>query len=109
MLGSRFRVFEIQRMHPPRQEVLCMHEWVPVILSFCLGAGWRLPMRRPASIALATAGIGLIAFTAFVTSGEFNVSWTYFLLDFIEASLGFVAGTITVRAFRHAPGMHKAK
>ena len=86
-----------------------MHEWVPIILSFCFGVCWRLPSKRPLSVALATFGIVLIALSAFVISGEFNVSWTYFLLDFIQASLGFVVGIATLRAFRRAPGLRKAK
>jgi hypothetical protein len=86
-----------------------MHEWVPIILSFCLGACWRLPSKRPVSVALATVGIVLIASSAFVLSGEFNISWTYFLLDIIQASLGFVTGIATLRAVRRAPGLRKAK
>jgi hypothetical protein len=86
-----------------------MHEWVPIILSFCLGACWRLPSNRPISIALATVGIVLIAASAFFISGEFNISWAYFLLDFIQASLGFFAGITAVRIVRHAPGLRKAK
>ncbi len=86
-----------------------MHEWIPIVLSFCLGAFWRLSSRRPASVAPAAIGIVLIASTAFVISGEFNVSWTYFLLDFIQASLGFFAGIAMLRAIRRTPGLRKAK
>jgi hypothetical protein len=86
-----------------------MHEWVPILLSFSLGACWRLPSRRPLSIALAAIGIALIASTAFVASGEFNVSWTYFLLDFMQASLGFFAGIAMLCTIRCAPGLRKAK
>ena len=86
-----------------------MHEWVPIILSFFLGACWRLPGKRPVSVALASIGIVLIASSAFFISGEFNVSWTYFLLDFIQASLGFFAGIATLRAVRRVPGLRKAK
>jgi hypothetical protein len=51
----------------------------------------------------------LIASSAFFISGEFNISWTYFLLDFIQASLGFFAGIAALRAVRRAPGLRKAK
>jgi hypothetical protein len=86
-----------------------MHEWVPIILSFCLGACWRLPGKRLVSIPLAAIGVTLIAATAFLISGEFNVSWAYFLLDFIQAGLGFFAGTAMARVLRNAPGMRKMK
>jgi hypothetical protein len=86
-----------------------MHEWVPILLSFCLGVCWRVPSKRPVSVALATVGIVLIASTAFVISGEFNISWTYFLLDLIQASLGFVAGIATLRVVRRGSGLRKVK
>lgn len=86
-----------------------MHEWIPIVLSVCLGAFWRLPSRRAVGVTPAAIGIVLIASTAFVISGEFNVSWTYFLLDFMQASLGFFAGIAMLRAIRRAPGLRKAK
>jgi hypothetical protein len=78
-----------------------MAEWIPIILAFCLGAYPRLTHKPPARLAIATAGIALIATSAFVLSGEFNLSWTYFLLDFLEASVGFLAGSAAFRAIRH--------
>ena len=85
-----------------------MAEWIPIILSFCLGSSLPLTGKRPGSIALASAGIVLIASSAFVMSGEYNVSWTYYVLDFLQASLGFFAGNAALRAIRHARNVRKA-
>ena len=74
-----------------------MPEWAPVILSVCLGACLRLVPDRLARIAWAGIGIVLLASCAFVASGECFVSWTYFLFDLIQASLGFAAGGIAVQ------------
>ena len=78
-----------------------MAEWIPIILAFCLGSYPRLHHKPPARLAIATAGVTLIATSAFVLSGEFHLSWTYFLLDFLEASVGFLAGSAASRAIRH--------
>ena len=86
-----------------------MHEWVPIVLSFCLGACWRPPISRSISVALAAIGIVLIGSVAFVISGEINLNWAYLLLDLIQASLGFFAGIAMLRAVRRAPGLRKAK
>ena len=74
-----------------------MPEWVPVILSICLGAGLRLAPYRLARVTSASIAIVLIACCAFVGSGECYVSWTYFLVDLVQALLGFAAGTIAVQ------------
>ncbi len=79
-----------------RREVHLMPEWAPVILSVCLGACLRLVPDRLARIASASIGIVLLASCAFVASGECFVSWTYFLFDLVQASLGFAAGGIAV-------------
>ena len=76
-----------------------MAEWIPIILAFCLGSYPRLTHKPPARLAI--PGIVLIAASAFVLSGEFHLSWTYFLLDFLEASVGFLAGSAASRAIRH--------
>jgi hypothetical protein len=76
-----------------------MAEWIPIILAFCLGSYPRLHHKPPARLAI--AGIVLIAASAFVLSGEFHLSWTYFLLDFLEASVGFLAGSAASRVLRH--------
>jgi hypothetical protein len=60
-------------------------------------------------VALAATGIVLISSTAFVLSGEFNISWTYFFLDFMQASLGFFAGIAMLRAIRPSQGLRNAK
>jgi hypothetical protein len=86
-----------------------MHEWIPILLSFCLGACWRLPAARPLSIALAAVGIFLIALTAFVISGEYSLGWTYFLLDLTQSFLGFIAGVVMVRAIRRQPVFPRMK
>lgn len=86
-----------------------MHEWVPILLSFCLGVCWRLPSTRPLGVTLSACGILLIAITAFIISGEYALSWTYFLLDVMQASLGFIAGAATLRAFRRVPGFPRMK
>jgi hypothetical protein len=91
-----------------RQEFLPMAEWVPIILSFCLGGYLRLNDKQPGRVAIASVGIVLIAASAFVMSGEFNISWTYFLLDFLQASVGFFAGDAALRAVWHVRNLRKA-
>ena len=86
-----------------------MHELIPILLSFCLGACWRHPSTRPVGVSLAAFGILLVAIVAFVISGEYTLSWTYFLLDLMQASLGFIAGVVTLRAIRRVPGFPRMK
>ena len=76
-----------------------MAECIPVILSFCLGSYLRLNTKG--RVALASVGIALIASSAFVLSGEFNTGWIYFLLDLLQASVGFVAGRAAFRVAQH--------
>jgi hypothetical protein len=95
-------------MLPSRQEFLPMAEWIPIILSFCHGGYLLLNDKRPGRVAIASVGIVLIATSAFVMSGEFNISWTYFLLDFLQASVGFFAGNAALRAVRHLRKLENA-
>jgi hypothetical protein len=85
-----------------------MTEWIPITLSFFLGGYLRLNDKRPGRVAIASVGIVLIATSAFVMSDEFNISWTYFLLDFLEASVGLFAGNAALRAVRHVRNLRKA-
>lgn len=79
-----------------------MDEIVPVILGAVLGAlVWRTsvgPMRS------ALAVLAILAAGAFATilSGEFQLSWIYFLIDFSEAGLGLVIGIALVHFFRRS-------
>jgi hypothetical protein len=45
----------------------------------------------------------LVASSAFVLSGECAVSLTYFFLDMLQASLGFLAGIVALRTLGRAP------
>jgi len=74
-----------------------MPEWIPVILSICLGACLRFAPDRLARVTSSGIGIVLLASCAFVASGECYVSWTYFLLDLVQALLGFAAGAFAVQ------------
>jgi hypothetical protein len=69
-----------------------MLEWLPVSLSFGLGVCFRLPDIRGVRAVSAGTAIVLIAFPSFVLSGEFSLSWSYFFLDLLQASLGFAVG-----------------
>jgi len=69
-----------------------MLEWLPVSLSFCLGVCFRLPANRGVHSVLAGTAIVLLAVTSFGLSGDFNISWSYFFLDLLQAFLGFTAG-----------------
>ena len=69
-----------------------MDELVPVILGAVLGAAiWRSTTgwTRLALSALAVLVAGAFAT---VTSGEYQASWIYLLLDFGEAALGLAIG-----------------
>lgn len=69
-----------------------MREVLPVLLGFCFGGlttGFAAHSRRAA---LTAGSIGCIALAAVFTSGEFHLSWTYLLLDLVEAAAGFAAG-----------------
>ena len=79
-----------------------MDEVVPVILGAVLGAlvwctsvGW---VRSALSV------LTILAAGAFATilSGEFQLSWTYFLIDFSEAGLGLIIGIAIVHFFRRS-------
>jgi len=85
-----------------------MAEWIPIILSICLGGCLRLNDKRPGGVAIASVGIVLVATSAFVISGEFNISRTYFFLDFLQASVGFFAGSAALRAVRHLRNLQNA-
>jgi hypothetical protein len=85
-----------------------MAEWIPIILSICLGGYLRLNDKRPGGVAIASVGIVLVATSAFVISGEFNISWTYFFLDFLQASVGFFAGSAALCAVRHLRNLQNA-
>jgi hypothetical protein len=39
----------------------------------------------------------LLAASAFVASGECYVSWSFFLMDVVQAALGFAAGRIAAQ------------
>lgn len=85
-----------------------MDEWIPIILSFCIGTYLRLGRRQPGSIALASVGIVFIAASAFVLSGEFHISWTYLFADIVQTSFGFLAGIAAPSALRHVRNLRKA-
>lgn len=70
-----------------------MREALPVLLGFCLGAVSTRLTGHPLRAAFASGILGCIALAAFLTSGEFHVSWTYALLDLLEAAAGFAAGS----------------
>jgi hypothetical protein len=85
-----------------------MAEWFPIILSICFGGYLRLNDKRPGRVAIASVGIVLIATSSFVMSSEFKISWTYFLLDFLQSSVGFFAGIAALRAVQHVRNLRKA-
>jgi hypothetical protein len=85
-----------------------MAEWIPIILSFCIGTYLRLGRRRSGSIALASVGIVLIGAGAFVVSGEFRISWTYLFADIVQTSFGFFASNAAPLAVRHVRNLGKA-
>jgi uncharacterized membrane protein AbrB (regulator of aidB expression) len=72
-----------------------MPEWLPVIFGVCLGASFR-PRKGSARIASHAIAIVLLASCAFVASGECYLSWTYLMVDLVQALLGFAAGVIAV-------------
>ncbi|MET2825509.1 hypothetical protein [Mesorhizobium shangrilense] len=76
-----------------------MDEIVPVILGAVLGAlVWRTTNGRMRAILSVLAVVAAGAF-ATILSGEFQLSWVYFLIDFSEAALGLVIGIALVRFF----------
>ncbi|OBQ70114.1 hypothetical protein [Mesorhizobium erdmanii] len=79
-----------------------MDEIVPVILGavlgvlvWCTSVGWMRSVL--AVLAILAAGI-----FATILSGEIQLSWLYFLIDFSEAGLGLVIGIALVRYFRRS-------
>lgn len=85
-----------------------MAEWIPIILSFCLGGYLPLTRKRPANVALACAAVVLIAVSAFVLSGEYKLSWTYYVLDCLQASFALLAGNAALRAIGHPQDVRNA-
>ena len=80
-----------------------MDEIVPVIFGAILGAlVWRT---TTGWMRIALSVIAVLAAGAFATimSGEFQVSWVYFLIDFSEAGLGLVFGIAIARFFMPRP------
>jgi hypothetical protein len=76
-----------------------MREVLPVLLGFCLGGLSTRLTGHPLRAAFGSGIVGCIALAAVFTSGEFRLSWTYALLDLLEAAAGFVAGSAVV--WRH--------
>ena len=69
-----------------------MDELVPVILGFVLGAIiWRCTTAR-VRLAFSVLAVIVSGVFATVTSGEYQSSWIYVLLDLGEAALGLAAG-----------------
>ena len=82
-----------------------MDEIVPVILGAILGAlVWRTTSGRMRAFLSVLAVVAAGAF-ATILSGEFQVSWIYFLIDFSEAALGLVIGIALVRFFLPRPAV----
>jgi hypothetical protein len=80
-----------------------MDEIVPVILGTVLGAlVWRTTTGRMRSVLSVLAVLAAGAF-ATILSGEFQVSWVYFLIDFSEAALGLIIGIALVHFFLPRP------
>jgi hypothetical protein len=90
-----------------------MDEIVPVIIGAVLGALiWRTTTGRMRAVLSVMAVLAAGAF-ATILSGEFQVSWVYFLIDFSEAGLGLVCGIAFAHFFlrnpasdAHAPTRH---
>ncbi|UVK47010.1 hypothetical protein BPNPMPFG_002746 [Mesorhizobium sp. AR07] len=79
-----------------------MDEIVPVILGAALGAlVWCTSVGRIRSVLAILAVLAAGAF-ATILSGEIQLSWIYFLIDFIEAGLGLVIGIVLVHLFRRS-------
>jgi hypothetical protein len=75
-----------------RQLEVAMDEIVPVIIGAVLGAFvWRTATGRMRAVLSFMVVFAAGAF-ATILSGEFQVSWGYFLIDFSEAGLGLVCG-----------------
>jgi hypothetical protein len=74
-----------------------MHELFPIAAGLVLGASMRqIPssMRRQLVVAL----IGVIAFLAFLLSGEFLLSWGFLLIDLGGTTLAAASGNLAARS-----------
>lgn len=79
-----------------------MDEIVPVILGSVLGAlVWCTSVGRMRSVLAILAVFAAGAF-ATILSGEVQLSWVYFLIDFSEAGLGLAIGIALVHFFRRS-------
>ena len=79
-----------------------MDEIVPVILGSVLGAlVWCTSVGRMRSVLAILAVFAAGAF-ATILSGEIQLSWVYFLIDFSEAALGLAIGIALVHFFRRS-------
>lgn len=79
-----------------------MDEIVPVILGSVLGAlVWCTSVGQMRSVLAILAVFAAGAF-ATILSGEIQLSWVYFLIDFSEAALGLAIGIALVHFFRRS-------
>lgn len=79
-----------------------MDEIVPVILGAILGVLiWCTSVGRMRSMLSVLAILAAGAF-ATIVSGEIQLGWVYFLIDFSEAGLGLVIGIALVGSFRRS-------
>lgn len=77
-----------------------MREVLPILLGFCFGGLSARLTGHPLRVAFAAGIMGCIALTAVFASGEFHFSWTYALLDLLEAAAGFAAGSAVAWLYR---------
>jgi hypothetical protein len=86
-----------------RQLEVAMDEIVPVIIGAVLGAlVWRTVTGRMRAVLSVMSVIAAGAF-ATILSGEFQLGWVYFLIDFSEAGLGLVCGIAFAHYFLRNP------
>jgi hypothetical protein len=82
-----------------------MPEWIPIAMSFCLGSPLHFAANRRVRVVSAGIGIVLIASAAFVMGREYDIGWTYFVIDLMQALVRFIAGILAAQFIGRAPSL----